>query len=115
MQTNIDKMRTARDAAKREIATKFRNYANLVEPPPPTVENIREQLRDDEAVVSFYFGRDNSFVWAAGKAGPVPSPPRRALGRDQHQDAKLREALEPKAAMISDIPPFDVELALRTL
>src|SRR6185369_13013217 len=35
LQADIDKMRSARDSAKREIAGKFRNYSNLVEPPPP--------------------------------------------------------------------------------
>ena len=33
------------------------------------------------------------------------------LGDLNAKVTKLREALEPKAAMISDIPPFDVKLA----
>lgn len=112
LQAEIDKMRTARDVAKREIASKFRNYANLVEPPPPTIDDIRALLRDDEAVVSFYFGRDNSFVWAASKTGPVAfATIVESSGEIDTKIAKLREALEPQAAMISDIPPFDAALA----
>jgi CHAT domain-containing protein len=112
LQGDIDKMRVARDAAKREIAGKFRNYSNLVEPSPPTVNDIRALLRDDEAVVSFYFGRDNSFAWAAGKAGPVAfATIAERSGAIDTKIAKLREALEPQAATISDIPPFDVALA----
>ena len=28
-------------------------------------------MQPDEAFLSFYFGRDASFVWAVGKTGPV--------------------------------------------
>ena len=31
---------------------------------------IREALREDEAMLSFYFGTEGSFVWAVPKQGP---------------------------------------------
>ena len=62
-------------------------------------------------MLSFYFGRSGSFVWAVPKDGPVAFASIKATSGDiESKVRKLREALEPQAAMISDIPPFDLEL-----
>ncbi len=112
LQADIEKLRGARDAAKRELAGKFRDYASLVEPAPPSAEDIRAVMRSDEAFLSFYFGRDASFVWAVPKTGPVAfAAIAVSAGAIEGTVTKLREALEPNAAMVSDIPPFDVALA----
>ena len=67
-------------------------------------------------MLSFYFGRRGSFVWAVPKDGPVAFAAINATaGEIESKVRKLREALEPNAAMISDIPAFDVALGLRTL
>jgi CHAT domain-containing protein len=63
-------------------------------------------------MLSFYFGLKGSFVWAVPKAGPVTFAAIKATsGEIESKIRKLREALEPQAAMISDIPPFDLKLA----
>src|ERR1700694_4684992 len=63
-------------------------------------------------MLSFYFGRDASFVWAVPKTGAVAFAAINATsGEIESKVRKLREALEPQAAMISDIPPFDLKLA----
>jgi CHAT domain-containing protein len=112
LQANIDKLRRARDAAKHEIASRFRDYAGLVEPQAPTIEEIRGILRADEAFLSFYFGRDSSFVWAVSKSGPVAFAPIGAGAAEiDSKVQKLREALEPQVSSITDIPAFDVVLA----
>src|SRR5207248_1133614 len=71
LQADIGKLRVSRDAAQRDLAAKFSDYANLVEPQSPSVNDVRAVLRDDEAFVSFYFGRRTSFVWAVPKQGAV--------------------------------------------
>jgi hypothetical protein len=38
---------------------------------PPTPEAIQKQLTDDEAMLSFYFGRFDSFVWVIRKGVPA--------------------------------------------
>ena len=112
LQAGIDKLRAARDAAKRDVASRFRNYASLVEPPPPSVDYLRAVMRDDETVLSFYFGREASFVWALPKRGPVAFAAVAANAGDiDSMVQKLRTALEPQATMVSDIPPFDTALA----
>ena len=85
---------------------------SLVSAQPPALEEVRAVLQPDEAVLSFYFGRENSFAWVVAKQGPahfamIPA------GRSE-VDGKigaLRQALEPNVTTVGEIPPFDVALA----
>ena len=62
-------------------------------------------------MLSFYFGRNGSFVWAIPKTGPVAFAVVNATSADiETRVWTLRAALEPQAAMIYDIPPFDLKL-----
>ncbi len=74
---------------------------------------MRAAMQPDEAFLSFYFGRDASFVWAVAKTGPVAfaADRRDRAATSTEKVQTLREALEPNATMISEIPPFDVALA----
>jgi len=112
IQAEIVSLQNARTKALKDIAQKFPQYGNLVNPPPPAVADLQKQLADDEAMLSFFFGRLDSFVWVARKDSPVKFVRlNTTLGDLNAKVTKLREALEPKAAMVSDIPPFDVKLA----
>jgi CHAT domain-containing protein len=111
IQASITALRSERDKARQEIKQKFPVYADLVSPKPPSVAEIRATLADNEAMLSFYFGQNGSFVWAVPKSGPVAFAAVNARSGDiETKIRKLREALEPQAAMISDIPPFDLKL-----
>lgn len=111
IQASIAALRNERDKARQEIKQKFPVYADLVSPKPPSVAEIRATLADNEAMLSFYFGQYGSFVWAVPKSGPVAFAAVKAnIGNIETRIRKLREALEPQAAMISDIPPFDLKL-----
>ena len=111
-QAEIAALQATRAQTMKEIASKFPEYGNLINPPPPNAGDIQKQLADDEALLSFYFGRFDSFVWVLRKDSPVQfSRIKMTIGDLNAKVTKLREALEPKAAMISDIPPFDVKLA----
>jgi CHAT domain-containing protein len=107
----IDKLRAERATVRDDISKRFPSYAELIDPQPPSVDQIKEALTDGESMLSFYFGRNKSFVWAVPKDGPVAFAAIAATsGEIQSRVNKLREALEPQAAMISDIPPFDLAL-----
>ena len=55
-------------------------------------------------MLSFYFGREGSFVWAVPKDGAVAFAEVKATsGEMECKVPKLREALEPQAALISNI------------
>jgi CHAT domain-containing protein/tetratricopeptide (TPR) repeat protein len=108
----ITKLRADRKSAQDEIKRRFPAYADLVDPKPPTVDEIKATLRPGEALLSFYFGQDASFVWAVPKDGAVAFA---AMPATQAQIATkvhaLRESLEPQGSMVSDIAPFDLTLA----
>ena len=111
-QAQIAALQASRAQTLKDIAKKFPDYGNLVNPPPPNPSDLQKQLAGDEALLSFYFGRFDSFVWVVRKDMPVQfARIKMSLGDLNATVTKLREALEPKAAMISDIPAFDVKLA----
>ena len=108
----IEKLRADRKTARQQINKQFPAYADLIDPKPPTVDAIRAALRPGEALLSFYFGQDASFVWAVPKDGTVAfaAVPATALELEAKVHT-LRKALEPQVTMVWDIPPFDLTLA----
>jgi CHAT domain-containing protein len=111
-QAEIDALQATRGQTLKEIARKFPDYGDLINPPPPNAADLQKYLADDEALLSFYFGRFDSFVWLVRKGNPVQfARIKMSIGDLNDKVTRLREALEPKAAMISDIPPFDLKLA----
>jgi CHAT domain-containing protein len=111
-QAEIARLQAAHTQALKDIAKKFPEYANLINPPPARPADLQGKLTGDEALLSFYFGRFEGFVWLLRKEGPVQfARIDMSLGDLNSRVNKLREALEPNAAMISDIPPFDLKVA----
>jgi CHAT domain-containing protein len=112
LQASIAKLRATRNEKRAEIAKAFPHYAELIDPKPPSVDQIKAVLKPDEALLSFYFGRMASFVWAVPKSGPVAfSVIHETVGELETKVDTLRKALEPQAATIADIPPFDLNLS----
>jgi len=109
---SITRLRADLEAASTELNERFPTYADLVNPKPPTLDQVRGDLREGESALSFYFGDDVSFVWAIPKRGKVAFARIDATPADiKARIRKLREALDPEVALISDLPPFDVGLA----
>jgi CHAT domain-containing protein len=112
LRVRIDKLGNARSVAQSAIRLRFPDYAGLIDPVPPSVDDIKATLRPGEVLLSFYFGQDASFVWAVPKDGAVASAsvPLKAidLAAKVH---RLRQALEPDFTLVSEIPAFDLTLA----
>jgi CHAT domain-containing protein len=108
----IEKLRADRKPVQEEIKRRFPAYADLIDPKPPTVDEIKASLRSGEALLSFYFGQDESFIWVVPKDGAVAfaAVPATALELTA-KVRRLRQALEPQVARIEEIPPFDLALA----
>jgi CHAT domain-containing protein len=112
LNVTITNLRTARDKLRADIAKRFPSYAALIDPKPPSVDEIRATLKPDEALLSFYLGREVSFVWAVPKDGKVAFATIAATSSDiADKIHELRKSLEPDVVTIADIPPFDVSLA----
>jgi CHAT domain-containing protein len=111
-EAEIRRLQATRMQSLKEVARKFPSYGELVNPPLPSPANLQKQLSDEEALLSFYFGRFDSFVWVLRKDGPVQfARIDMKLGDLNAKVTKLREALEPNAPMVSDIPAFNLDLA----
>jgi len=112
MQKDIESFKTERQQLKKEIAKRFPDYADLVEPQPATLPGAQALLRPGEALVSWYFGEDGAWVWAIPRDGEAQFNAvdlnRAGLAKTV---AKLRKALDPGVATIDEIPPFDVVAA----
>jgi CHAT domain-containing protein len=107
----IEKLRADRKTAQQDIKRRFPSYADLIDPKPPSVDEIKNALRPGEALLSYYFGQNASFVWAVPRDGEVAfaSVPATALDLEG-KVRQLRRALEPQVSMVSEIPAFDVAL-----
>lgn len=111
-QAEIASLQAAKAQTLKDIAKKFPEYGNLTNPPPPNALDLQKLLNADEAMLSFYFGQYDSFVWVVRKDTQVQfARIKMTVGDLNAKVTTLREALEPQAAMISDIPPFDLKLA----
>src|SRR6202035_5851337 len=106
-EAEIGRLQATRTQSLKDIVKKFPSYGDLVNPPPPSPADLQKQLTGDEALLSFYFGRTDSVVWVLRKEALVQCARiDTKLGDLNAKVNKLREALEPNAPMISDIPPF---------
>ena len=114
LRNQIQALHAAHTALIQEITRKLPNYAELIRPEPPTPLKLRVALQDGEAFVSIYLGRNRSFVWAVPKDGDVAFA---TVDLTRKRAVKivraLREALNPQAETLGDIPDFDLRLAYR--
>ena len=94
---SIDKLRVDRTKVREDITKRFPSYAELIDPKPPTVEQIREALAPGEAMLSFYFGRQAASSGRCRRTGTIAFAAINATSGDvESKVRKLREALEPK-------------------
>ncbi|MBJ7379488.1 MAG: CHAT domain-containing protein [Polynucleobacter sp.] len=112
IRADITSFKNQREELKKEIAKKYPDYAELVEPKPASVERTQKALKPDEVLVSWYFADNVSYVWAISKDKPAQFMQLNLTRAQMAKDvAVLRKALDPGVATIDEIPAFDVVLA----
>ncbi|MGH7489980.1 MAG: hypothetical protein ACREMY_30895, partial [bacterium] len=105
--TVIEKLKAEQRAARKEIERRQPRYTDLVDPKPPSAKAVADQLRPGEALLSFFFGRQSSFVWVLRQGSPAVLAVLPTTIQDvEVRVGKLREALEPPDGKL--IPAFDV-------
>jgi len=109
IRTQIDELRTARATLMKVIEGRFPEYAQLINPKPPTIKLAQSTLAHGESLIATYVGADKTYVWAIPHGGEVEFSTV-DLGREDIEDtvALLRSALNPNAGTLGDIPEFDV-------
>lgn len=112
LKKDVDNLKEQRDDLRREIARKFPEYADLVDPKPVTVERIAKLLQPGEVLVNWYLGDWASYVWVINNKGLAASS---ALSINRSQVAsdvsKLRKSLDPNVSSVDEIPPYDLAVA----
>ena len=79
---------------------------------PITIEQVQAHLRPGETLLATYVGPKGAYIWAVPHEDEVKFAAV-AKGRDEiaFDVAFLRQALDPNARTLGDIPEFDVPLA----
>ena len=112
LQRRIDRLRGARAVLAKTIGERFPEYVALVNPESPSLETAQSHLLDDEALVSVFVGQRRTFVWAVPKIGPpVFSTVTLGLEEIKKKVNRVRVSLNPRAATLGEIPPFDLATA----
>ncbi len=110
----IVKLQQAREVILDEIEKGFPAYAELTRPRPKQLPEIKASLRPNEALLAFYIGSENAFVWSISAAGPPAFTmlPLSAADIEKKVQA-VRQSLVPNGSKLSDLPRFDIGAALQ--
>ncbi|MFQ5755080.1 MAG: CHAT domain-containing protein, partial [Acidiferrobacterales bacterium] len=112
LRQRIVPMRAQRVELAKRIRKHFPEYAELMNPTLPGINSIKATLRADEALVIFHVVVDRTYVWAIRKSGRIVLSVVNVGGEQLLAKIDdLRQALEPKAETLGDIPTFDVAVA----
>ncbi len=114
LRVQIDNLRAARAVLAEEIERRFPEYAELINPKPLSIKQARASLQPGEALISTYVSKEKTYIWAVPQIGDV-SFIAANVGRDEliNTVALLRDALDPNASTLGDIPAFDLKTAYR--
>lgn len=109
VRVQVDTLRADRKKLRGEIERRFPEYANLVDPKPTTIEQVRTALRAGEALISIYVAERTTYVWAIPQQGS-PAFARVPVGEKAVGEivAKLRKSLDVGDVTLDQLPRFDV-------
>ncbi len=114
IRAEIGNLRAQRVKLKSDIEKRYPSYANLVDPKPVTLQQVRAALKPGEALISIYVGQDKTYVWAVPREG-APAFAAVPLGDKALADVvgQLRKALDVGNTAIVRFPRFDTAIAYR--
>jgi CHAT domain-containing protein len=113
LRLKVNSLQASQAALRNAVAQRFPEYSQLTDPEPSTLEEIRQLLRPNEALVSYLVAEDAVFIWAISRDAPLAFAviDTTKIQLTQMVD-RLRWALDPEGiTTIGDIPPFDTKLA----
>ncbi|MBW2208765.1 MAG: CHAT domain-containing protein [Deltaproteobacteria bacterium] len=110
----IKQLRQARAVILDEIESAFPAYAELTRPRPKTLDAVKAALQPDEALLAFYIGSKNAFVWSVTGEGTsmfttIPMDAQ-AIARNVQS---VRHSVEPQGPSLGDLPEFDIHATYR--
>src|SRR5262249_19231228 len=69
MRSEIERLRKEHAALRADIRKRYPEYAELVDPRPSGIADVRAALTAGEALVSIYLGEVRSYVWTIAQDG----------------------------------------------
>jgi CHAT domain-containing protein len=112
LQARIEGLRNEDRSLRERLAREFPAYLKLIDPKSAPIEEVRKALKPDEALLSFYTGSRQSFVWVISAQEPIAFAGIELTAKAITAKVRaLRRALEPQVATVNEIPPFDLKLA----
>ncbi len=114
MREDIESLKAERNSVKKEIENKYPEYFDLVEPKPITIARTAATIKNQEVLITWYFGDRKSYVWAVHSSGLDSFSELNVTKKEIAADVeKLRKALDPGVSSVDEIPPFDVTLSYK--
>lgn len=112
LRSDLDAARAARRKVGAEIARRFPEYAQLLDPKPLTLADARQLLGEGEVLVAMYVAEDATYVWALRKdRDPVTARIDVTAALLAQKVKRLRRALDPGEVDPRSFPAFDLALA----
>jgi len=109
LQEKITQLEMARKSIRDEVADQFPEYEQLLRPTQATVALVQKALGSNEAMVSLYFGEQQSYAFAIPKSGVMKVEKLPISSKwVSDQVGKLRKTLDSGAQSIAEIPEYDV-------
>ncbi|MEH6631596.1 MAG: CHAT domain-containing protein [Halopseudomonas aestusnigri] len=110
LRTSIDNLRAARAAIFQQIEAEFPDYASLINPKAQGPDQLSAKLSTNEAALSFYFTGKKALVFLVRNGHPAQfTEVQMSKQKLSSYVSRLRNALEPNAETLGDIPTFDME------
>lgn len=112
MQAEIARSQKEHVVSLAEIAKRYPEYAQLIDPHPPSFAEVIKSLASDEALISIYLGESNAYVWTIGTGGKTAFRVLPVTRREIESDvAKLRRTVEFGDPSVAAVRPFDFKTA----
>jgi len=106
---DIGKVQEARKTLRAEIERRFPQYAQLVNPKPVGIAEVRAKLAASETLIATYFTGGNGYVWGIPQQGEVAFGPTTASEANITALVdQIHKSVNSEAVSISEIKPFDV-------
>jgi CHAT domain-containing protein len=110
----IEQLHQARAVILDEIEAEFPTYAELTQPKEIPLAAVKDKLRPDEALLSFFIGDEMAFAWSVTGRGPSEF---RAVKLDTVDIGEwvsgVRNSVQPPGTSLEALPEFDIQAAYR--
>jgi len=109
MRAEIERLRQEHAALRADIRRRYPEYAELIDPRPAGIAEVRKALARGEALVSIYLGESRSYVWTIGAGGKAAFRVVPVKREEVESDVReLRRAVDLGDASPARLRPFDL-------